>query len=171
MKNYIRIINPNYRLFTHQEKTNWCWAATSSNVARAKSTVASQCIIAKLCLTNCLNNCTGDACNQPHYLHKALASVNSFNQWRPGKLSRREVKSELKSNRPIGVRIAWHGSNNGHFILIFGYIIHNAIRPDLHYFVFDPLKSLGVQLLRASALESVNGYQLTGTWSETILTN
>jgi len=171
MKNYTKIINQNYRSFGHQEKSNWCWAATSSNVARGKSVVIGQCHIANLCLTQCSNNCTAQSCNQPHYLHEALKNIKSFNKWVPGKLPRHQVKSELNANRTIGVRIAWQGSNNGHFILIFGYAIFHKARPDLHYFVFDPLKSYGVQLLRASALESTNGYQLAGTWSETILTN
>jgi len=171
MKKYKKVTASNYRAFSHQEKSNWCWAATSSNVAREKSTIVSQCFIAKQCLGNCPKNCVGGTCNQPHYLGQALASINLFAGWALGKPSRQRVIKELNANRPIGVRIAWQGSTNGHFILIFGYAIFNATRPDLHYFIFDPLKTQGVQLLRASAIESVNGYQLSGTWSETIFTS
>lgn len=165
-----KVVHPRCRSLQFQEKTYWCWAATASNVAYCNAHSVSQCLVAASCLQACTNGCFDAKCNTPYYLEKALLQIGRLNIWKAGRIARSQVVTELTLNRPIGVRISWQGSSDGHFILIVGYGFKKKAPNQFFYLVFDPLESMGFQALPASAMERVGGYNVIGTWSETLLT-
>lgn len=170
MTKLAKVVHPHCKQLHFQEKANWCWVATTSNVESCHGKLAAQCGIAAKSLPNYSVQCSTDACNIPYYLCEALKVVNKLQIAYRFRIKRTLVQRELDKKRPIGVRISWSGSDDGHFILIVGYGLKERDRNQFFYLIFDPLKGQGFQVLPASAMERPNGYNGTGTWTETILT-
>lgn len=161
-------IEPGNLVIFHQERDNWCWAATTSYVASCLGQFTAQCTVAEASLSTCKGNCHGASCDSPYYLTEALKTVKRFGKWRQGPATLREVKREILEGRPLGVRIGW-ANGTGHFVLIVG-VGYSASRPNIpRLAIFDPLPDVGLHIVRATTLGK-NRYQTTGKWTETIFT-
>lgn len=170
MKNLTKVVHPHCQHLRFQEKTNWCWAATTSNVELCNGKNVAQCAIAANSLPNYSVACSSNWCNTPYFLTEALKSVKNFGGHYGYRIARDYVRYQLDHDRPVGVRIAWEGSDDGHFILIVGYGFKRSDELSFFYLVFDPLADQGFQALPARNMERINGYHGKGTWAETILT-
>jgi hypothetical protein len=108
----------------HQMQTNWCWAASSSSVNAFfnSSTSWTQCKIvnAELGKSECCKNGSGNDCNIPWYLDKALARVGNFQSWSSGAGSIDDIVKEIDNGRMLCARIGWNGGG-GHFVAVEGY--------------------------------------------------
>lgn len=171
MPHLTRVVHPQCQHLDFQLKTNWCWAATASNVAICDGKNIHQCTIAGNSLPGYSVSCATEQCNTPYFLSNALRTIGKFGQHRCGRMPRSAVREEIDLGRPVGVRIAWRDSDDGHFILIVGYGFQRRSRNNFYYLVFDPAVDQGFQAMSGNRLESIDGYNGTGTWSETILVN
>lgn len=169
MPHLTKVVHAQCQYLDFQRKTNWCWAATTSNVAICDGKNINQCTIVGSSLPNYSVNCSTEPCNIPYFLTEALKTINKFGSHFSGRITRGKVQKEIDLNRPVGVRIAWRNSNDGHFILIVGYGFQRRNRKNFYYLVFDPAVDQGFQTMSGNRFESVNGYNGTGSWSETIL--
>lgn len=121
-----------------QEKSEWCWAATSVSVDlffRPDST-HTQCDMASLVLDlPCCDDgkpAQSDACNAPHALNPVLGRLHLLAAdpiLTPLTFDR--VQKEIDAGRPVCVLIKWldnqgHVTDRGHFIAINGYHVTPA---------------------------------------------
>lgn len=121
-----------------QEKSEWCWAATSVSVDRffRPDSTHTQCDIASLALgLHCCDNgkpAQSDACNGPHPLNPVLGQLHLLAAdpiLKPLTFDR--VQQEIDAGRPICVLIKWldnqgQVTDRGHFIAINGYHVTPA---------------------------------------------
>jgi hypothetical protein len=150
-----------------QEQSNWCWAAVGVSVARFfnSSTIwqeqcdlTSQELVQVCCPTG--TNPTG--CNVPWYLDQALIRVGHYNPYQSRAASLNEIRAEIDSNRPLGVRIAW-SSGGGHFVVVSGYSTSPV--GDM-VTIEDPVYGQSILLLSTFT----TAYQGSGSWTHSYWT-
>jgi Papain-like cysteine protease AvrRpt2 len=148
----------------HQLQDQWCWAAVSTSIAvHYGATDWTQCSVAnkELGQKTCCEDGSSSACNQSWYLDKALKRVRAFKKMdsgRPADLGK--VRSEIHSNRPVGIRIGWSGGG-GHFVAIEGYRSDEATVA-----IEDPW--YGASDVPVASLSGT--YQGSGSWTHTYYT-
>ena len=149
----------------HQQQTNWCWSATAASVAVFFDSATSwtQCSLAnaELGRNDCCGTGASGACNVGWYLDLALRRADDhLSSMLSRSASMLEIKTEIDSDRPMCLRVAWQGGG-AHFLAIDGY------NRDLDMLsVDDPW--YGASDVTASTLRS--SYQGTGTWTHTYWT-
>jgi hypothetical protein len=150
----------------HQQQTQWCWAAVSTSVSHYydSSSTWTQCTVAnaELGQTTCCQNGSSAACNVPWYLDDALQRTGNLNAFSGGAASFADVRTEIDSGRPLGVRIGWSGGG-GHFAVIEGYKPGPGTQ---RVAIDDPW--YGASDLTYSGFQS--GYQGTGSWTHSYTT-
>lgn len=143
-----------------QQQTQWCWAANATSVAAFydPSTTWTQCGLVndELGQSTCCSNGGSSACNKPWYLDKALQRVGHLDTWSSGAATFGDVRTEIDSGRPLGVRIGWSGGG-GHFLMIDGYLDDTTHRVA----VDDPW--FGASDITYATL--VSSYQGSGSWT------
>ncbi len=123
---------------TCQEALKWCWAAVAQAVEDWRGTIVSQVAVASkhinpdgdqsLCedangesafprCKSCTESCTG-----PHRLSEVLKE-RCLMALGPTKQppSFETIRTAIKQQRPLPVRIQWNGTTDGHFVCITGY--------------------------------------------------
>ena len=170
---------PNPLPFTmqQQKQTNWCSAALAASVAdlMGNSNQWTQCKLAneQLSQSGCCDDGSGPDCNQIAFLETSLSIIRHR---RPGggnpahrAASPDEVRQEINSNRPIGVRVAWPESGDqGHFILISGYDDSTAV---FQVVVNDPENPDGTPGKNYSYQDlTERGYLGRGVWTDSYFT-
>ena len=142
-----------------QEKTNWCWAATTASVSRffdststwTQSGVAAACLARSYCPQEW-------PCNVPYYLDRALATTkNMRGSPAASNIEVAIVREELQLDRPVCCHVKWNGGG-GHFLAIYGV---DADDEDLQ--VADPLFGLSTLPYETFATR----YRGIGTWDYT----
>jgi hypothetical protein len=107
-----------------QQQTQWCWAAVavSTSLYYDPSSSWTQCSLAsaELGQTTCCQNGASAQCNRPWYLDRALSRTGNLANWASGSVALNTIRSQIDSNRLLGVRIGWSGGG-GHFVLLEGY--------------------------------------------------
>jgi hypothetical protein len=112
-----------------QRQSEWCWAAVSASVASYYGTAGpsggpwQQCELAnaELGQTTCCANGATAQCNRDDTLDTALTRVGhlaSAAYSAPALFS--DVQLEIGANHLVGVRVQWHASGTGHFVIIRG---------------------------------------------------
>lgn len=135
---------------TCQEDDQWCWAAVTQAIARWRGESLTQVEVASWHISPeagelvCANppapapSCgpCKRGCTDPHSLGKVLDERDLLVPGgdKNGRPSFKEIQAAIKENRPVPVRIAWNGSNSGHFICVTGYVAGERVR------VHDPLE-------------------------------
>jgi len=149
-----------------QLQTQWCWAACSVSVSAFydSATAWTQCSVvnAELGQTTCCQNGSTAQCNQPWYLNLALTRTGNLVSWSGGTATIAQIRSQIRSRRPVGARIGWSGGG-GHFVVIVGY---RACDRDEYIDVRDPI--YGSSDLPISTFTS--SYRGTGSWTHTYYT-
>jgi len=116
-----------------QEQTRWCWAAVSVSVEKYffPTSTLTQCQLAKEVISDANADCcrNPDSCNGVAKLQDALHKIEERAKASPIALrfpdpskpmSFFEVKAEIDSGMPVGVRMEWAGLG-AHFLVISGY--------------------------------------------------
>jgi hypothetical protein len=149
-----------------QLQTQWCWAACSVSVSLFYDSASSwtQCSVvnAELGQTTCCQNGSTSQCNQPWYLDRALTRTGNLTSWSAGTATIAQIRSQIRSGRPLGARIGWSGGG-GHFVTIVGY---RACDPDEYIDVRDPIYGSS----DISLATFTTSYQSTGSWTHTYYT-
>lgn len=147
-----------------QTQTNWCWAATSDSVSHyyTPSSTWSQCTIANACLGSATCCATPGPCNVYGYLDRALTVTKNFKSMVAGTITFGQIKAEILSGRPIGVRTAWSGGG-AHFLCIIGY---DTIGNVPYVYLDDPI--YGPSFITLS--QFTNNYRGSGRWTHTYYT-
>jgi hypothetical protein len=149
-----------------QLQTQWCWAASSVSVSLFYDNASTwtQCSVvnAELGQTTCCQNGSTSQCNQPWYLDRALTRTGNLTSWSGGTATIAQIRSQIRSGRPLGARIGWSGGG-GHFVMIAGY---RACDPDEYIDVRDPIYGSSDIALATFT----TGYQGTGSWTHTYYT-
>lgn len=156
-----------------QEKTNWCWAATSVVVAKyyGKTTIylSQGGILVPVTQSNHALKTQGSTNNNTRNITDIQSDfLNCYNissSYTANSLSTGDTTSQLYSNTPVYIRQQWAGGTNGHAVLITGYITAAA-----QFRVMDPLTG-GHLYHTYSTLTSAYPDPLsnvTGTWTHTI---
>ncbi|MCV2395172.1 hypothetical protein OEB99_12715 [Actinotalea sp. M2MS4P-6] len=112
----------NYATAYVQEKTNWCWVASSKTVISwVGATNSSQCQLYKWGkgVSSCAGNEPGSFTTDVSRL-LAKAGVSNIG-YVTGPLSFASVRSEIDVNRVLLMRWAWDGQTVGHQLTIYGY--------------------------------------------------
>lgn len=159
-------INPKSKGIHCQEKNYWCWVAATSHIADCYKKYVHQCNVASLTLSSCMGDCANTRCNIPYYMDCSLRKLQHYGTWRHGYITPSVVKNEITNGRPVAIRINWGQSINGHFVVIVGYSERKS--GAILYTVFDPAKNVGLNVMGSDTFRT--RYQITGYWSETILT-
>lgn len=126
-----------------------------------------QCLVANSALPR--TDCCGDGaqdpnrCNKPWYLDVALATTGNLRQMNSGRLSFRDVQSEINNSAPIGCRVGWYGGG-GHFMVIAGWLVAESGTEYID--VSDPIY-LDTQMVFQ---EFADRYQTGGDWTHIYLT-
>ena len=157
-----RCSNPLAFTMQPQQQTQWCWAAVAVSVDLYYHTASrwTQCKLANAALgqTTCCANGSSLQCNQPWYLNKALQIVANLASSNAGKASLAAVQAEVKSCRPLALRIGWDGGG-GHFVAVYGYSGNNIN-------IADPWYGNSIQ----SHALFPTAYQGGGTWTHNYYT-
>ena len=161
-----------------QQQTQWCWAAVSNSVSHFydPGSTWTQCAVAnaEMSQNGCCSDGTSAACNQPWYLDLALTRVGCLQSVSAGTLSVATVTSLLNADTPPCARQGWAGGG-GHFVAIvccFRYQsglmsgATSATRASYRLQISDPW--YGDSIVDYSTFMS--GYQGTGTWTHSYLT-
>jgi hypothetical protein len=110
----------------HQEQTQWCWSATATSVALYYNAASdwTQCSLvnAELGRSDCCNAPSSDPCNKPWTLSTALTRVGHIASVTGGSTGFADLRTEIDSGRPLGVRIGWSGGG-GHFNVLSCYTL------------------------------------------------
>jgi hypothetical protein len=151
----------------HQIYSNWCWAATSTSVAKfySAATTWTQCKVAcaEKSLSTCCNTPVPSPCNTYGTLDTSLTTVGHFNKWEAaGSTTFAKVKAEILAGRPIGARTAWSGGG-AHFVAIYGYQDYGSSQ---YLMVDDPIS--GKQTMTWNTFRT--SYRSSGTWTHTFYT-
>ncbi|MGH2666511.1 papain-like cysteine protease family protein [Flavobacterium sp.] len=150
----------------YQTQSNWCWAANAASISifYNKSSAATQCAVACVCLnrTDC---CHGNvpACNVPFYLDRALKVVGNLRQFVGQYIDMSAIKTEIDNGRVIGTRIGWR-NGGGHFVSLFGY--NDLIPSNSYIYVADPI--YGTSYMSLS--DFTFNYLSEGSWTTTYFT-
>jgi hypothetical protein len=105
----------------HQQQDEWCWAAVSISIAAYFGDASwSQCGLANSFFGQVLCCMYPNSCNRPFFLDQALQKVGHFRLFSTGPAALNQVQAEIAAGRPLGVRIQWAGSGDGHFVAIDG---------------------------------------------------
>lgn len=105
-----------------QEQSRWCWAAVTVSVELyfSPNSAWTQCNLASAVLPNNPNCCAQPAvCNRAWYLERALSAVGKLRYALLDVLTIDQVRTELRANLPVCVRIGWD-NGGGHFVIICG---------------------------------------------------
>jgi hypothetical protein len=149
-----------------QLQSQWCWAACSVSVSLFYDSASgwTQCSLvnAELGQSTCCQNGSTSQCNQPWYLERALTRTGNLASWSGGTATIAQIRSEIRSGRPLGARIGWSGGG-GHFVMIAGY---RSCDPDDYIDVRDPI--YGSSDIALATFTS--SYQGTGSWTHTYYT-
>ena len=149
-------------MMERQQQSNWCWAAAGTSTGNYFSPGSSfaQCGIATVCLGDnaCCN--TPDVYNRYHRLDRALRAAHCFGRLDAGPELLENVKVAIEADRPVGVRIGWHGGG-AHFVMLTGYDDANAAVAvdDPHY---------GLSIVRFDAFPA--RYRSGGDWTHSYAT-
>ena len=119
---------------TEQEKTLWCWAASSKAILDYYKVVRQQCDIAewvrvtatlnKYGSVNCCEN-GSDSCNYWNWNYGEAGSIqdilvhfgNIQNEGLAYPLTKEQITSDIQKNRLFVIRWGWVNGNGGHFIV------------------------------------------------------
>ncbi len=161
-----------------QQQTQWCWAAVSNSVSHFydPGSAWTQCAVAnaEMGQSGCCSDGTSAACNQPWYLDLALTRVGCLQSVSAGTLPVATVLSLLNADTPPCARQGWAGGG-GHFVAIvcgFRYqsgLMSGTTSTALTAYrlqISDPW--YGDSIVDYSTF--VSGYQGTGTWTHSYLT-
>lgn len=155
--------------FTMQAQiySNWCWAATSTSVAKFYSAASAwtQCKVAckEKNLTTCCNTPVPSPCNTYGTLGSSLTTVGHFKTSEAASATTfAKVKAEILAGRPVGARTAWSGGG-AHFVAIYGYQELGALK---YLMIDDPIS--GKQTMTWATFQS--SYRNSGTWTHTYYT-
>jgi hypothetical protein len=164
-----------------QQQTQWCWAAVSSCVSQFYDPNSSwtQCAVvdAELGQNTCCTTGNTAACNQPWFLDRALTRVGCLQSMSGGALSFATVRSLMNADTPPCARQGWAGGG-GHFMAIVccfqvgGLLgatggVGSAGGPAAQQLkISDPW--YGDSIVDYATF--VSGYQGTGTWTHSYLT-
>jgi hypothetical protein len=88
--------------------------------------------------------------------------TGNLSSWSAGTATIAQIRSQIRSGRPLGARIGWSGGG-GHFVMIAGY---RACDPDEYVDVRDPIYGSS----DISLATFTNSYQSTGSWTHTYYT-
>ncbi len=145
-----------------QERTYWCWAATSVSVVRffdpashwTQRSVAYE-VLGENCSEDCTEGCPHDevAC-----LDEALERVSCLSRMSTGVDGPKTVKGEIDAGRPLCMRIQWK-SGGGHFLAIVGWFL--AADRGTVYIVEDPAYGR----TRIASSDIVTRYREIGRWT------
>ncbi|MBB5824968.1 C39 family peptidase [Micromonospora carbonacea] len=163
-----------------QQKTNWCWNATTASVAHHynKMTDWTQCGLATAVLNDKYSewfrqnpgqpkfDCCGPNggpwnCNEGWWPDEGPLQKVGHKAAGPrlGVLSKQEITQEVANNRPILLNIAWAGGG-GHIVNIFGYSqLEDGTVTDV--WVHDPWD--GTYIIPYEELR--DKYKTNGTWT------
>lgn len=153
----------------NQRLGNWCWAAIASSVATfyGRRAAWTQCKIASSCLgMACCNNPVPGACDDTHYLDRALTLVGHLATTAPvmgsGPPSIAVLQNEINVSRPLCAHIDWGNGADGHFVALSGYDpVNSEVR------VEDPDGATQTWMAFSKVCSSYPG---GGTWSYTYWT-
>jgi hypothetical protein len=164
-----KLLNTRSLAFTMQAQvySNWCWAATSTSVAKFYSAASAwtQCKVAcaEKSLTTCCNTPVPAPCNTYGTLGTSLTTVGHFNKSELAPATTfAKVKAEIQAGRPIGARTAWSGGG-AHFVAIYGYQDYGGQQ---YLMVDDPIS--GKQTMTWATFQTK--YRNSGTWTHTYYT-
>ncbi|MEK8108195.1 papain-like cysteine protease family protein [Micromonospora sp. M12] len=150
-----------------QQQTNWCWAATSVSVAAFynPATVWTQCSMVNAELGR--NDACGPAgsgvnCNKPWTLNTPLQRAGHLNQFSAGVLTTEQLRTEMTSVAPVGVRTAW-AQGGAHFVMIRGRFLLDGVE---YVSISDPWDGEA----DVSYATFLNRYKGSGTWTHTYKT-
>lgn len=146
-----------------QEEDQWCWAAVAVSVARFfdPATGWTQCLLAcaEFERSDCCDPAHRDDCDKPWYLNRALARTDNLAApTHVGPRTFAEVAGEIDAGRPAGCRIEWRGGDEGHFVVIGGWL--KAASGKEYVDVFDP--KFGFDQIPYAELR--DAYRFTGRW-------
>jgi len=160
-----------------QQQTQWCWAAVSDSVSHYYDPGSpwTQCTIvnAELNQTTCCTDGSSAGCNQPWYLDLALTRVGRLQSVIADTLPFATLQALTSANNPPCVRQGWTGGG-GHFLAVACCFQFRALGPtgssasgsSNRVSVSDPW--YGDSIVDYATL--VSGYQGTGTWTHSYLT-
>lgn len=148
-----------------QQQTNWCWAATSTSVSYfydAGSTWT-QCSVANAQVgrSDCCGTGASGPCNIYGYLDDALTRTGNFDHRDNSAATFQQVKTQINSGRPVGMRTAWSGGG-AHFLALIGYLDDTTD----YVAVDDPI--YGKSDVSWSTI--LSSYQGSGSWTHTYYT-
>ncbi len=155
-----------YFFMQPQQQSNWCWAATSTSVARFYQPNGpwTQCLVANAQTgrTDCCGAGAAGACNIYGFLDQALTTVGHLDHWTGGTATTAQIETEVTFARPLGIRVAWSGGG-AHFICIKGQYGSGGVD---FVSVDDPIYGRS-DVAYATLLTA---YQGTGSWTHTYYT-
>ena len=145
-----------------QREPNWSWAAVGASAGSYFSPGSryEQCAIADICLGDTACCRAPDTCDRYGRLDSALRAAQCFGGMAAGPESFDDVGNAIDADRPVGVRIGWHGGG-AHFVMLTGYDDANTAVAvdDPHY---------GRSIVRFGAFP--NRYRSGGDWTHTYAT-
>ena len=166
--------NPLNLILQQRKQTEWCWAAVATSVSLFydASTGQTQCNLVnqQLTQTSCCDDGSSSDCNKPSRLDWALSLTRNLTRYvqNPAELS--EIRSEIDSGRPLGVRVGWDDSGDqGHFVVITGYDYSQVGQEKID--INDPNDPDGTPPSIWSYQSFKNGYQGLGRWTHTYFTH
>jgi hypothetical protein len=155
-----------YFTMEHQLESNWCWAATSTSVAKFydPDSTWTQCLVAnnQTGRTDCCGSGASGACNVYGFLDKALTAVGRLQSWSGSVASTSQIETEVTFARPLCLRVAWSGGG-AHFLAIKGQYSTNGTD---YVTVDDPI--YGLSNVAYNTLKTA--YQGSGSWTHTYFT-
>jgi hypothetical protein len=106
-----------------QEMGNWCWLAVAASVgdffARQRQCKLAQALVSQLPAgTQCCDNPTPSACDQPWYLSTALSHLNHDNGSDPNLALFSKIENEIASGNPVAMVLVYTGSGLPHVVAV-----------------------------------------------------
>lgn len=151
-----------------QGPSQWCWACASTSIAQhypaPRYSQPCDLVNDELGQTTCCQNGHSVNCDQPWFLDLALKRTGNFDSAIPRSLTLLEIKTEVDSDRPIGVRIEW-GDGSGHFVVVGGYDDTLPVGSE-RVQIYDSLYGDG----QADISQFTSAYLGSGRWTDTYFT-
>ncbi|MCY9511895.1 C39 family peptidase [Paenibacillus larvae] len=141
-----------------QEKSNWCWAASSTSILKFKGINVDQCDFVKhVKSTTTCNNVTANVKEAQSGMHDYGLSSKYYK----GNLSVTQVQDQIDEGNPIYVSWGWK-TGGGHAIVIYGY--NGTLDPNNWYIKYmDPWDGIKTTM-EYENFKGGTGYDRTWRW-------